>query len=396
MRLTDAVPALLDRPLSLVERGTRVVVAGALLDVPHREILKVVSNRKGGVDILPKSGECSVFSGYTVLVGLLQSDPEDYYRFLFEPCEKFTLSVHPLKPDVELTAVLEHFAKTRFGWALVQAPRGYGLVALPDLIALYRDDVFETDLRVRDLATQNRFSLPGGTRLREALQEMMNRRIRRVFLEGNSNSFVSDREILTYLFSPDRLAVARDHPRKVLDATLIDVGAVEAIEVDGKSTVKDVSRLFKPESGAWSVVCDGGVVTPWDLVMRPWEMGHLKIRESPNEKGKQGRSVKPTYTENFVEALKKNGYSVKLDAVIMGKSDVEYRVDFLAESPEGKKILGLKSHGKETAKEIITTYVVAFDTGAEAFYIPFGPLNEESERLAAEYKITVSSQNAPS
>ena len=293
MKLNDALPPIFRRPLPLLERGTRVIVAGTLLDAPRRDVLKIVATGEGKVQFLANNGRCLVFSGYSMLVGLLESDPKDYYRFLFKPSERASLSVRPLASDAELAAVFEEFVRTKFGWALVEEAGKYGVVALPDLISLYQSGVLETDLSIRDVASHKVFSLPASTGLREALREMVKRRVRRVFLSGDGNKFVSDREILTYIFSPERLTLARDDPRKVLDATLADVGAVEAIDVGGRSTVKEISRIFKPESGAWCLLCDGGLVTPWDLVMKPWKMGRLTIRETMSEKvRKSGRHAK--------------------------------------------------------------------------------------------------------
>jgi len=293
LKLNEALPSIFRRSLPLLERGTRMVVAGTLLDTPRRDVLKIVSTGEGKVQFLANRGRYSVFSGYTVLVGLLESDPKDYYRFLFRPCETASLSVRPLAFDAELATVLDEFVRTKFGWAVVKDAGKYGVVALADLIPLYRSRVLETDLPVRDLAFPKVFSLPASTGLRDALREMVKRRIRRVFLSGDSKRFVSDREVLIYIFSPERLALARDFPRKVLDATLADVGAVDAIDVDGRSTVKEMSRIYKSESGAWCLLCDGGLVTPWDLVMKPWKMGRLTIRERMSEKVRRsGRLVK--------------------------------------------------------------------------------------------------------
>ena len=319
MKLNEALPSLFRRPLPLLERGTRVVVAGTLLDTPRRDILTIVSTGEGNVQFLANKERRSVFSGYSMLVGLLESEPEDYYRFLFQPCERALLSVRPLASDAELATVLEEFVRTKFGWALVEEAGKYGVVALPDLIPLYQSGVLETDLPVRDVASPEVFSLPASTGLREALREMVKRRVRRVFLSGDDNKFVSDREVLTYIFSPERLTLARDDPRKVLDATLADAGAVEAIEVDGGSTVKEISRIFKPESGAWCLVCDGGLVTPWDLVMKPWKLGRLTIRETMSGKVPQKREACEVRSSHaFFEGLKKQGYSVRFDASLRG------------------------------------------------------------------------------
>lgn len=91
----------------------------------------------------------------------------------------------------------------------------------------------------------------------------------------------------------------------------------------------------------------------------------------------------------FIEDLKKQGYSVKLDASLKGKSGATHRVDVLAENPQGEKVVGVETHGKEAAVEILNTFVVALDGGAEACYIVDRELDEESRKLAEYYKITL-------
>lgn len=91
----------------------------------------------------------------------------------------------------------------------------------------------------------------------------------------------------------------------------------------------------------------------------------------------------------FTNDLRKQGCSVQFDASIKGKSGATHHVDVLAEHPNGKKIVAVEEHGKETALEIINLFVVALDGGAEACYIVGRELDEENRRLAEHYKITL-------
>jgi hypothetical protein len=93
-------------------------------------------------------------------------------------------------------------------------------------------------------------------------------------------------------------------------------------------------------------------------------------------------------TSEFIESLRKRGYTVKHDVSIKGVSGVRHHADVLAEHPNGSRIIGVEAHGKEAAAEIIGTYVVALDSKANAFYITDRQLNEEGRKLARSYKIT--------
>ncbi|MGA2874273.1 MAG: CBS domain-containing protein [Nitrososphaerales archaeon] len=293
MKLNEALPSLFRRPFPLLEAGTRVLLAGTLLDTPRRDVLKVTGFDESVVKFSAKKERSMVFSGYTLLARLLEIDHEKYYNLLYDSCERASIYTQPIASNVELATVLEEFARTKFGWSLVEEGGKYDVVSLSDLISLYQIGTLETDLTVSDVASPEIFSMPSDTYLRRALQVMMKHRIRRIFLSDYNHRFVSDREILSYIFSPERLSIAREDPTKMLAATLEDVGPVEAIEVEGSPTIKKISRHYKPESGAWCLICSKGLVTPWDLVVKPWNMGRLVIREYEKEEShKNWRVVK--------------------------------------------------------------------------------------------------------
>jgi len=96
----------------------------------------------------------------------------------------------------------------------------------------------------------------------------------------------------------------------------------------------------------------------------------------------------------FIEDLKKQGYTVKFNASLKGKSGATHRVDVLAENHQGKKHIAMKKNGKGIATEIINTFAVALDGEAEACYIIDKALDVESRKLAKYYKITLLTQNA--
>ena len=64
----------------------------------------------------------------------------------------------------------------------------------------------------------------------------------------------------------------------MLEATLGDVSSMEAIESSPDVGAKEASAIIKPGSGACLTIGHGGsVVTPWDLVMKPFLLRRLKI-----------------------------------------------------------------------------------------------------------------------
>ncbi len=278
MKLGKAFPEIFRRPFPLLAAGTSILVAGSLLDTPRRDVLPIVRSADMKIQFLSKDRQyLMAFAGQAILSRLLEKNPRDHYKFLFEPVENVALSVRPIPADDEITSLFRTFIRMKSGWALVEDSGSYALAALADLISLYGSGVLETSLHAKDVASAV-FALPKETKLGKALREMIKHGMRRVFLSGR-NRFVSDREILTYIFSPERLALVRNSPHEMLESTLEDVGSVEPIAVDGSETLREASDLFKPVSGAWCLACREGVVTPWDLVVKPLKMGQLIIRE---------------------------------------------------------------------------------------------------------------------
>jgi len=271
----EAAPRVFSREIPTVESGTLIVVAGTLLDIPRRDILLTANTVEDRFEYVMKSGRWMAFGGYPVLERILTTAPASFYKYIYLPCESASLFLDALGPESDLVDVLETFNRTKFGYALVKAADSFGLITLTDLLPMY-GDVLDTDLRIADLA-EPVVSLPNETSLTDAVHELFKRRIRRICISG-TNSFVSDREILSFIFSPERLSFSKEFPEKMLEATLGDVGSLEAIESSPDVGAKEASAIIKPGSGACLTIDHGrSVVTPWDLVMKPFLLRHLKI-----------------------------------------------------------------------------------------------------------------------
>ncbi|MDG6994570.1 MAG: hypothetical protein JRN52_01495 [Nitrososphaerota archaeon] len=278
MKIDESFPEIFRRPVPAVMEGTLILVGGTLLDTPRRDVMPIVRSSDMTFLRMSKDTRCVMaFGGHAILSGLLECEPRNHYKFLFEPIENIAIPVRPIPTEEDISTLLDEFARTRFGWEIVEAHGLHSIVTLADVIPLYRRGVLDTSLRVKDVASKV-FELPKNTKLSKVLLEMMTRSMRRIFISG-TNKFVSDREILAHIFSPTRLAVVKRSPKELLESTLGDVDSVEPILVRGDATLQEVSELFKPASGGWCLICEEGVVTPWDLVMKPWKMESLEIRD---------------------------------------------------------------------------------------------------------------------
>ena len=111
----------------------------------------------------------------------------------------------------------------------------------------------------------------------EAMNLMCEVRIRRLFLREKAGEFVSDRNILAFLFSPKGLKIARDDPDSWTDLRLSDMGSMFARIVSSEASVEDVGKMVEPGRDVFVLSDNESVISRWDLVIKPWKAGKLKL-----------------------------------------------------------------------------------------------------------------------
>jgi len=283
----DALPHIFRRPLQTIEAGASIFAAGTLLDIPRRDVFAIASALGPDVRLFSQNRRLRAFSGYGLLGALVRTPAKGYYRFLFERCERASLPLPCIDAGSSLSRVFEVMSKTRIGWLLARRDVEYAMVTLADLLPLYERGVLATDLLLKDVSTDKVFTLAAGARLDDALRGLIERRVRRVFLSG-TRKFVSDREIMEHIFSPERLRVVRESPEKMLESPLWRVGPASAAKASPGLGVAEMATALDATSGAHCVLAGSGLVTPWDLIMKPWTMGRLKIAKAPAPTPRRG------------------------------------------------------------------------------------------------------------
>jgi adenylate cyclase len=100
--------------------------------------------------------------------------------------------------------------------------------------------------------------------------------------------------------------------------------------------------------------------------------------------------------QEFANGLEEEGYTLKFDSSVVGKSGVTYHVDLFADPPlgetESRPILGVKGSGKSPVVELLTVYAIALDVGARPCYITERVVDEE---LAMQYGVMVVNPDKP-
>ena len=104
---------------------------------------------------------------------------------------------------------------------------------------------------------------------------MTSRKFRKVKL-ANDQVVISDKEIFTYLFNPDRLQRMSNSPQHLLDGTLEDIRGAQIEWIDENSTLTEAALSMVRSPGKF-LLSGNGIVTPWDLIIKPWRLGSLRI-----------------------------------------------------------------------------------------------------------------------
>jgi predicted transcriptional regulator len=218
-----------------------------------------------------------VFSGYSVISKLLDTSPSDYAGFLKSPCLLYCLSSGTIGKDSDLPSLLHVFESTTFGYSMVHDETNHicSKVSVADLLPLYGEGLLSSDLAIDDVASAPVFSMSIGSKIVSCMREMESRKFRRVRI-ASGVSVVSDKEILSYLFNENRLESVSRAPQHLLDGTLEDLDAVHGEWIDGKENISKAASYMSDYRHQF-LLTDRGIVTPWDLIIKPWRLGSLKI-----------------------------------------------------------------------------------------------------------------------
>lgn len=258
MKIAEALPKIFERSSPVLEPGTQMLLAVSLLRFHQIDALPI------GFE--PKQKKRLAVFGFSCLSRLLESSPKDYGRFLELPCERASLELSSVDVDDTIEHLLRVFAETKFGFAWVESERLGGFASLRDLLGLYENGAIDTSMTVEQIASPI-FSMSPESTLKTVLKEMFNHRFRRIFIDGE-NSLVTDRRIISYIFSVSRLTATTDKPESLLDAKLGDLDKMKPIPISGKTKIRRAAASMK-DAAEECLICDSGVVTPWDLVMKP-------------------------------------------------------------------------------------------------------------------------------
>ncbi len=254
----------------MLEPSTHMLVALSLLRFQNLDALPVGFRKT-------RSQKIAV-SGYSCLSEVLALGPGDYGEFLNEPCEAFSVKLSVVDAEADLEDLLRVVDKTGFGFVCLDGKDKHevgAFVGLSDLVGLYQKGLVKSDLTIGDVSSSPIFSLPQNTSLKRALGEMIEHGMRRVLIEGTS-SVVTDRSIINHIFSVSKLSQASDSSYDLLGTTLAEIETSQAGSVSSTAKLSEAAELML-QTRDHCLISEKGIVTPWDLIIKPWEQKALKI-----------------------------------------------------------------------------------------------------------------------
>ena len=177
-----------------------------------------------------------------------------------------------------LEEVLEAFSVTRFGGARVTKGPQEALISLGDALELVSSGKLSTNMTTDEVSSVP-ISVSREEPIVDAIRRMVSKNVRRLFVEGGEGKFISDRTVIDYIFSPERLGLARDHPERWIEGTVADLGTKSPGRCRGRSLDEAAEEMGQsPDdcllTGEWRLI------TRWDVLIKPWRAGKLTALEN--------------------------------------------------------------------------------------------------------------------
>jgi hypothetical protein len=267
LKIRDALPQVFNRAYPVLDPKMPMLPAVSMLRFQQIDGLPLV------IDVT--AARPRALHGYSLLKRLLALGQGGFWKFIERPCEDAAQSIGTVGADENLERLFDVFLKERFGFAWISDTERSGVpVSLADVLELYKTGTIESDLQVKDVASPV-FALPGMTPLRKALLFMFSHRFRRVFLSAGG-AFISDRSIISHLFSPAVLHDLAANPDSLLEMPIAEIEKSRPRRVPGRTTLKAAANTLGGDIGQ-CLTSRGTVITPWDIIMKPWVAKKLKI-----------------------------------------------------------------------------------------------------------------------
>ena len=218
------------------------------------------------------------FGGYGILKKVVDSEPKDYYRTLWARSAEVPIWIGSCRFDEPFEDILQAFSVTKFGGARVTRGESEALVTLGDAVGLVSLGRLSTQMSTNDVCSVP-IAMAKDRPIIDAIREMVSRNVRRLFIEKEQGRFISDRTLIDYMFSPQRLGIARDHPELWFDERVEKVGTKAPARCKTGS-LDEASKAMGPSPDDCLMTDEWRVISRWDIIVKPWRAGKLQAMDN--------------------------------------------------------------------------------------------------------------------
>lgn len=225
--------------------------------------------------------------GFSSLAKLVSGSSSGFSTLLNSPCVSASDPLPVFDHRDSIDEVLAAYARRRLGVALIhdsserKTKKSGGrseqsLLTLADFLDLMRKEKLVTQMKVSDVATPL-LAVSSRTTIRAALRTMFKHRYRRVFLD-DERTYVSDRDIMDRVFRPDAIDSLESTSRDILAAPIGKLGRRRSPgAVSSNANLGEAAMKLDGDHTSCLLTTLDTVVTPWDIIMKPWIAKSLEI-----------------------------------------------------------------------------------------------------------------------
>jgi hypothetical protein len=272
--ISSLIPGLFKLHRPIADGNSPLIHAGFVLNTPEVHILPVMKGIRPRRDRRTGLLLYGALGGHSFLEKLMKTKPKDYHDLLRTPSREIAVWIGSVDFGNPISDLLRVFEATKFGAARVSDHDMHTVVTLADLIGTMRNHSLVSEMRVEQVGSKP-VSISSGDEIGEAIKMMLRFRVRRLFLQGRPGEFISSRSVIEFMFTPERLQVARMRPDEWCDAKVSVLGTRSAPTVAPGASLNEAAKMIGDEPDDCLVSGGGLVISRWDLLMKPWKQGRL-------------------------------------------------------------------------------------------------------------------------
>ncbi len=250
---------------TLYRVGEQEPIISAGLHLSHLDVEGVVATG-------PDGRPTGIIIGYNVL--RLLNPRTVWSTFYNTRVADSKMPVLLARPEDGLHSIVRGILNHGWGYAIVVNKGGAptNLVGLLDIAEFLVKSGFSakvTNVRAREKASNPLISIGEGASVMEAVERMLERHVRRLYVT-ESELVVSDRGVIKWLLSPANLGRLRDAPNEVLESPISSLGPMlhRPVFVEADMDAASALKLINGQDARCLITRDRKMIlTPWDLTI---------------------------------------------------------------------------------------------------------------------------------